>query len=75
MLKVTWDQAARWRVARHFLDTRAPARRMIAVATRLCGLHAQVMSCAELTLWARVEGLTLEALPRALWKQKTLVKT
>ncbi len=48
---------------------------MLAVASRLCGLHAQVMSCAELTLWARVEDLDRQAIRRALWEDRTLVKT
>ena len=48
---------------------------MLAVASRLCGLHAQLMSSAELTLWARVEDLDREAVQRALWKDRTLVKT
>ncbi len=48
---------------------------MLAVASRLCGLHAQVMSSAELTLWARVEGLDRQAVARALWQERTLVKT
>src|SRR5581483_4530387 len=48
---------------------------MLAVVSRLCGLHAQVMSCAELTAWARVEGLDRQAIHQALWKDRTLVKT
>jgi len=48
---------------------------MLAVASRLCGVQAQVMSCAELALWARVEGLEREAVAHALWEQRTLVKT
>ena len=48
---------------------------MLAVASRLCGLHAQVMSSAELTLWARVENLDRAAVQRALWQDRTLVKT
>jgi hypothetical protein len=32
------------------------------------------MSSAELTLWARVEGLDRHAVQRALWKDRTLVK-
>lgn len=48
---------------------------MLAVASRLCGLHAQVMSCAELTLWARVNGLRRGAVSDALWRDRTLVKT
>ena len=48
---------------------------MLAVASRLCGLHAQVLSSAELTAWARVEGLKRGAVQRALWEDRTLVKT
>ena len=48
---------------------------MLAVASRLCGLHAQVMSSAELTLWARVEDLQRGAVRRALWEDRSLVKT
>ena len=48
---------------------------MVAVARRLCGLHAQLMSSAELTVWARVEDLDREAVQRALWEDRTLVKT
>ncbi|HYM57020.1 MAG TPA: winged helix DNA-binding domain-containing protein [Solirubrobacteraceae bacterium] len=43
--------------------------------SELCGLHAQVMSSAELTLWARVEDLEPDAVSRALWQQRSLVKT
>jgi uncharacterized protein YcaQ len=48
---------------------------MLAVASRLCGLHAQLMSSAELTVWARVENLERGAVQRALWEDRTLVKT
>jgi hypothetical protein len=75
MLKLTWPRAAAWRIRRHHLDRRAPAGSMLAVASRLCGLHAQVMSSAELTVWARVEGLDRRAVQRALWEDRTLVKT
>ena len=69
------QRAAAWRVRRHHLDQRAPAGSLLAVASRLCGLHAQVMSSAELTLWARVEDLDRQAVQRALWADRTLVKT
>jgi hypothetical protein len=57
MLKLTWPQSAAWRIRCHHLDQRARAGKMLAVASRLCGLHAQVMSSAELTVWVRVEHL------------------
>jgi hypothetical protein len=75
MIKLTWSQVAAWRVRRHHLDRRAPAGSMLAVAGRILGLHAQVLSCAELTAWARVEKLKREAVQRALWHDRTLVKT
>jgi Winged helix DNA-binding domain len=75
VLRLTWRQAAAWRVRRHHLDRRARAGSLLAVASRLCGLHAQVLSSAELSAWARVEGLDRGAVQRALWDERTLVKT
>jgi hypothetical protein len=75
MLKLTWSRAVAWRVRRHHLDRRAPAGSLLAVTHRLCGLHAQVLSSAELTAWARVESLDRRAVQRALWEDRTLVKT
>jgi hypothetical protein len=75
MLTLTWVRALAWRVQRHYLDQRAPAGSMLAVASRLCGLHAQVMSSAELAVWARVKKLDRQAVWRALWEERTLVKT
>jgi hypothetical protein len=75
MPKTTWARAAAWRADRHFLDERAREGSALAVANRLCGLHAQVLSTAELSLWARVEGLERGVVARALWEQRTLVKT
>src|SRR5690349_1531593 len=75
MLKLTWGQAAAWRVRRQHLEKRAPAGSMLAVASRLCGLHAQVMSSAELAVWARVENAKRGEVQSALWERRTLVKT
>jgi hypothetical protein len=66
---------AAWRIRRHHLDPRAPAGRLLDVAGRLCGLHAQVLSSAELTAWARIDGLQRGDVQRALWQDRTLVKT
>src|SRR5262249_50613797 len=75
MLKLKWSQAAAWRVHRHHIDKRANPGAMLEVARRLCGLHAQVMSSAELTVWARVHDLDRKAVQRALWEERSLVKT
>ena len=75
MLKLTWRKAAAWRVQRHYLDKRAPAGSLLEAASRLCGLHAQLMSSAELMAWARVEDLKRDAVRQALWAERTLLKT
>ena len=74
-MKLTWSKVAAWRAHRHHLDRRAPAGSLLAVAGRLCGLHAQVMSAAELAAWTRVDRLQRGAVPRAVWEERTLIKT
>jgi hypothetical protein len=73
--RLSWAQVMAWRLRRHQLDERAPAKAMLEVTARIAGLHAQVMSSAELTLWARLDGLERDAVQRALWEERTLVKT
>jgi hypothetical protein len=46
-----------WRVRRQGLAERAPADEALAVAARIGGLHAQLLSSAELTLHAQVDDL------------------
>ena len=55
--RLRWGQVIAWRAARHHLDERAPAKAMLEVVAGIAGLHAQVLSSAELTLAARVEDL------------------
>ncbi len=74
-LTLDWDQVIAWRLRRHHLDERAPGADALAVVAEIAGLHAQVMSAAELTLWARVDGLGPDAVQRALWQDRSLVKT
>ena len=70
-----WDSVLAWRMARQVLAPRAPAQEWLDVVRRICGLHAQVQSSAELTLWARVENLDADVIARALWEERVLVKT
>src|SRR6266545_3230945 len=74
-LTLAWDQVAAWRLQRHHLDRRAARSQALQVVADIAGLHAQVMSSAELTLWARVGDLEPDAVRRALWAERTLVKT
>ncbi len=45
----------------------------MAVAT--VGVHAQVLSAAEISAALRVDGATRADVRRALWQDRTLVKT
>ena len=45
------------------------------VAREVGGIHAQVMSAAELSLSARVRGVTQKHVSKALWEERSLVKT
>jgi Winged helix DNA-binding domain len=45
------------------------------VVEDVCGVQAQVLSGAALSLWARVSDITIEDVEEALWKHRTLVKT
>jgi hypothetical protein len=74
MLTVTWPQVLAFRLQRHFLEERAAPGNLLAVVSRTCGLHAQVMSSAELAAWARIDGLDSGDVSAALWKERTLVK-
>jgi uncharacterized protein YcaQ len=71
---VSWKQALTWRLRRHHLVRRARPPDLLDVVSDICGLHVQLMSSAELSLWARVDGFGREALHEALWERRTLVK-
>jgi hypothetical protein len=73
--ELTWEAVLAWRVGRQGLAERAAADDWPAVVGRICGLHAQVQTSAELTLWARVDGLASDAVTQALWTDRTLVRT
>jgi hypothetical protein len=75
MIALTWAQVHAWRLSRHHLAERAPHAQALAVVEEICGLHAQMMSAAELALWARVADLAPDEVRDALWTRRALVKT
>lgn len=75
MTALSWDAVLAWRLRRQRLAERAPADAALDVVSAIGGVHAQVASSAELTLWARVEGLSRDWVERALWEERTLVRT
>jgi uncharacterized protein YcaQ len=72
---MTWEQALAWRMRQHHLVRRARPSDLLRVVGDICGLHAQLTSSAELSLWARVARLERDAVHEALWARRTLVKT
>jgi Winged helix DNA-binding domain len=72
---VTAAREAAFRLSRNHLTVRAGRGSLVEVARRIGGLHAQVMSSADLALWTRLRGHRRGDLQRALWEDRTLVKT
>jgi winged helix DNA-binding protein len=72
---LSWNSVLAFRVARHHLAARLPRVDRLEAVREVCGLHAQLLSSAALSLHARVDGLEPADLEDALWREKTLVKT
>lgn len=72
-VSVTWNQVAAFRLARHHLLERAPARSLVTVAGDMTGAQAQLLSAAQISFWARVRDLEIAHVQEALDKRR-LVK-
>ena len=72
---LTWEEICRRRLRAQHLRTPLPAASFHRMVTDICGLHAQVMSSAELAAAVRVDGLSPGAVATALWSDRSLVKT
>src|ERR1044072_2702881 len=75
MISLTWDQVRAWRSEQQVLVPRLGQNDFINAAERVLGVQAQVMSAAELSIGARVDGLKRADVQNALWEDRTLVKT
>lgn len=76
-LRLTWPEVSARRLERNGLS--ATARRLCHrpadVAATICGVHAQVLSAAELSIGLRLDRATRADVRRALWEERSLVKT
>ena len=72
---LTWSGVTARRMARHALTAPATDYGPAGVAGVLCGAHAQVLSAAELSIGRRIAGATRTDVQRALWTERTLVKS
>ena len=77
MVSLTWKQVWARRLARHCLLNRAPSEPegLVRTVGAVCGIQAQVMPAAELSVGIRVDGVTRNDVQAALWENRTLVKT
>jgi hypothetical protein len=62
-------------MARHFLAGPSAFLDPAGVAGLLCGAHAQILTAAEFSIGRRIAGATRADVRRALWEDRTLVKT
>jgi len=60
---------------RHGLEEPARDLGPADIASALCGAHAQIPSAAELSIGRRIAGATRADVRRALWDERTLIKT
>src|SRR5215213_2474392 len=74
-IALTWNQVHAWRLAQHGLAPRLSRQDFLQAVSRTGGIQAQVLSAAELALWARVQGLSRADIQTALWQERSLVKT
>ncbi len=74
-IKLNWRRVMAWRVQRHHLDERVSKRKVLDVVGEIGGLHAQLMSATELSLWARVDKIKQNDVEKWLWTDRRLVKT
>jgi DNA glycosylase AlkZ-like len=47
---------------------------MLSVVADMCGAQAQVLSAAEISIWARVKGAKLKDVDRELWQKRSLAR-
>src|SRR6476646_8555995 len=68
------EQIHAFRLRRHHLLDQSP-KNLVTICRDVCGVQAQIMSAAQLQLWARNHAITQVAVNDALWKTRSLVKT
>jgi hypothetical protein len=68
------EQVHAFRLRRHHLLDQS-AKDLVTICRDVCGVQAQIMSAAQLQLWARNHAITPAAVDDALLNSRSLVKT
>jgi hypothetical protein len=75
VLRLTWAEVCTRRLERHALSAPSQKGHLAETVAAMCGVHAQVLSAAELSIAVRVADLTRADLHKALWNEHSLIKT
>src|SRR5437667_11888753 len=73
-IPVSWRQVAAFRLSRHHLSKRQPSASMASVLGDIGGAQSQVLSAAQLSIWARVKGARIRQVNSAIWSDHTQVR-
>ncbi|UED83946.1 winged helix DNA-binding domain-containing protein [Streptomyces profundus] len=73
--ELSWADVVARRMERHGLSAPSAGAPVPAVVRAMCGAHAQVLSAAELSVGLRTVAGTRADVRRALWEERSLVKT
>jgi uncharacterized protein YcaQ len=68
------EQIHAFRLRRHHLLDQS-AKDLVTICRDVCGVQAQIMSAAQLQLWARNHAITPAMVNDALWQKRSLIKT
>jgi hypothetical protein len=75
VIEVSQETAAGFTLSRHHLLEPAPAEKALEVVDDILGLNAQGALNSQLSLWCRTGGLDPSYIPRALYEDRSLVRS
>lgn len=73
--RLSWTEVCARRLKRQALSEPSHIARPADIVRVMCGAHAQVMSAAELSIGLRISGIMRDDVRKALWIERSLVKT
>ena len=73
-IPVSWRKVAALRLSQHHLSKRRPSASMPSVLADIGGAQSQVLSAAQMSIWARVKGARIRDMNSAIWNDHTLVR-
>ena len=73
-IPVSWRQVAAFRLSQHHLSKRQPSASMASVLADMGCAQSQVLSAAQMSIWARVRGVSIRHVNSAIWNDHTLVR-